>query len=94
MPVMHFRIQWPDGDEANCYSPSLVIGDFFKPGEAYALNDFVERSRQALGIASERVREKYGFACSAALDQLAQIERDARRFADQPGATVRVLEFS
>jgi uncharacterized repeat protein (TIGR04042 family) len=91
---MHFRIQWPDGDEANCYSPSLVIGDFFKPGEAYALNDFVERSRQALGIASERVREKYGFACSAALDQLAQIERDAGRFADQPGATVKVIEFS
>lgn len=94
MPVMHFRIQWPDGDEANCYSPSLVIGDFFKPGEAYALEDFVERSRQALGIASERVREKYGFACSAAMDQLAQIERDAARFRDQPDATVKVIEFS
>ncbi|HZZ12206.1 MAG TPA: MSMEG_0570 family nitrogen starvation response protein [Paraburkholderia sp.] len=94
MPVMHFRIQWPDGDEANCYSPSLVISDFFTPGEAYALDDFVERSRQALGIASERVREKYGFACSAALDQLAQIERDAERFRDQAEATVKVLEFS
>jgi uncharacterized repeat protein (TIGR04042 family) len=94
MPVMHFRIQWPDGDEANCYSPSLVIGDFFKPGEAYALNDFVERSRQALSIASERVREKYGFACSAAMDQLAQIERDAERFRDQPEASVQVIEFS
>jgi uncharacterized repeat protein (TIGR04042 family) len=77
-----------------CYSPSLVIGDFFKPGEAYALDDFVERSRQALGIASERVREKYGFACSAAMDQLAQIERGAERFRDQPEATVKVIEFS
>jgi uncharacterized repeat protein (TIGR04042 family) len=94
MPVMHFRIQWPDGDEANCYSPSLVIGDFFKPGEAYALDDFVERARQALGIASERVREKYGFACSAAFDQLAQIERAAERFRDRPEAAVRVIEFS
>ena len=94
MPVMHFRIQWPNGDEANCYSPSLVIGDFFKPGEAYALEDFVERSREALGIASERVREKYGFACSAALDQLAQIERDAARFRDHPDASVKVIEFS
>lgn len=94
MPVMHFRIQWPDGDEANCYSPSLVIGDFFIPGEAYALEDFVARSRQALGIASERVREKYGFACSAAMDQLAQIERDAARFRDCPEATVKVIEFS
>lgn len=94
MPVMHFRIQWPDGDEANCYSPSLVIGDFFKPGEAYPLEDFVTLSRQALNIASERVREKYGFACSAAMDQLAQIEREAERFRDQPDATVKVIEFS
>lgn len=94
MPVMHFRIQWPDGDEANCYSPSLVIGDFFKPGETYALDDFVERTRQALGIASERVREKYGFACSAALDQLAQIERDAERYRGHPEAAVKVIEFS
>ena len=91
---MHFRIQWPDGAEANCYSPSLVIGDFFTPGEAYPLDDFVARSQQALGIASERVREKYGFACSAALDQLAQIERDAARFRDRPEATVKVIAFS
>jgi uncharacterized repeat protein (TIGR04042 family) len=91
---MHFRIRWPDGDEANCYSPSLVIGDFFEPGQAYPLADFVERSRQALNIASDRVREKYGFACSAAMDQLAQIERDAERFRDRPDATVKVIEFS
>jgi uncharacterized repeat protein (TIGR04042 family) len=94
MPVMHFRIQWPDGDEANCYSPSLVINDFFTPGEAYRLDDFVARSRQALHIASERVREKYGFACSAAMDQLAQIEHAAGRFRDQPDAMVKVIEFS
>ncbi|WP_144112750.1 MSMEG_0570 family nitrogen starvation response protein [Paraburkholderia sp. BCC1886] len=94
MPVMHFRIQWPDGDEANCYSPSLVIKDFFAPGETYPLDDFVARSRQALGIASERVREKFGFACSAAMDQLAQIEHSAERFRDRPDATVKVIEFS
>jgi uncharacterized repeat protein (TIGR04042 family) len=40
------------------------------------------------------VRAKYGFACSAAMDQLAQIERDAERFRDQPEATVKVIEFS
>jgi uncharacterized repeat protein (TIGR04042 family) len=79
MPVMHFRIQWPDGGEANCYSPSRVVSEFFTPGHAYPLEDFVQRSREALGIASERVRQKYGFACSAALDQLAQIEREAER---------------
>jgi uncharacterized repeat protein (TIGR04042 family) len=91
MPAVHFRIKWPDGVEVNCYSPSTVVKDFFTPGERYPLNDFVERSRQALQIGSERVRAKFGFACSSAMDQLAQIEREALRFSDVPGAAVTVL---
>jgi uncharacterized repeat protein (TIGR04042 family) len=86
MPVMHFRIQWPDNSEANCYSPSQVVSDFFTAGE-----DFVSRAREALNIASERVREKYGFACSAAMDQLAKIEVEAERFLGEPDAKVRVI---
>ncbi|BAN28057.1 putative uncharacterized protein (plasmid) [Caballeronia insecticola] len=88
---MHFRIRWPDGVEANCYSPSTVVGEFFTAGESYAIGDFVARSRKALNIGSERVREKYGFACSAALDQLARIEEDARRFTQTHDARVTVL---
>jgi uncharacterized repeat protein (TIGR04042 family) len=91
MPVMHFRIRWPDGVEANCYSPSTVVGEFFTAGAAYPVEDFVARSREALNIGSERVREKYGFACSAALDQLARIEEDADRFKDARDAHVTVL---
>jgi len=93
MPVMHFRVQWPDGTEANCYSPSTVVGEFFVAGQRYALGDFVERAREALHIGSERVREKYGFACSAAMDQLAQIEAQAERFAADPQAQVNVVEL-
>jgi uncharacterized repeat protein (TIGR04042 family) len=92
MPVTHFRVRWPDGAEANCYSPSSAIKDFFAPGERYPLDQFVERSREALQIASERVRQRYGYACSAAMDQLAQIERDAQRFADTPDSVVTVLD--
>ncbi|MDR5761172.1 MSMEG_0570 family nitrogen starvation response protein [Caballeronia sp. LZ035] len=91
MPVMHFLIRWPDGVEANCYSPSTVVSEFFAAGQRYAVDDFVARSREALHIGSERVREKYGFACSAALDQLARIEDDARRFHDAHEAQVTVL---
>jgi uncharacterized repeat protein (TIGR04042 family) len=94
MPVTHFRVRWPDGVEANCYSPSSVVSDFFAPGEHYPLDKFVERSREALQIASERVRQKYGYACSAAMDQLAQIERDAQRFADMPDSVVTVLDVN
>jgi uncharacterized repeat protein (TIGR04042 family) len=47
--------------------------------------------RYALNVASERVRAKFGFACSMALDQLAAIEAVAQRFDDH--AEVEMLGF-
>jgi uncharacterized repeat protein (TIGR04042 family) len=93
MPEMHFTIAWPDGVEEACYSPSLVIKDYFEPGQTYGLTDFLERSRTALSIASDRVQAKYGMPCSLALGQLARIERSAQRFPDTPDAPVRILSF-
>ncbi len=93
MPVMHFHVRWPDSSETRCYSPSLVVQDFLLPGQAYALDDFVARTREALGIASERVRAKYGFACSQALGQLAEIEHIASRFHGRADAQVTVTAF-
>ena len=93
MPEMRFLIRWPDGKAESCYSPSLVIKDFFVPGETYPVSDFVERSRTALNIASERVKAKYGFACSSAMDQLARIETAARTFSHLPDARVCVDAF-
>lgn len=93
MPAMHFHLRWPDGRESRCYSPSLVVKDYFEPGSAYPLPEFLRRARESLGIASERVRAKFGFACSMALDQLAQIESEAARFADSPQSQVEVLRF-
>jgi uncharacterized repeat protein (TIGR04042 family) len=94
MPVMHFRVRWPDDSETNCYSPSLVIKDYFEEGRRYPLEDFLRRSREALDIASERVRAKYGYFCSSAMDQQAQIESIAQRFGDQPDAAVEIVEFT
>ena len=93
MPEMRFFIRWPDGTAERCYSPSLVIKDYFTPGESYALADFVERSRTALNIASERVKEKYGFYCTSAMAQLERIETAAKAFTDRPGARVSVDAF-
>src|SRR3954463_12216888 len=70
MPEMHYRLRWPDETEMTCYSPSLVIRDYFEPGADYALAEFLRRVREATHIASERVREKFGYACSRAHDQL------------------------
>ena len=93
MPEMHFHLRWPDGQESVCYSPSLVVREHLQVGQSYALPDFLHRTRTALNIASERVRAKYGFACSMAMDQLAAIEQQARAFDDAPGASVQVLGF-
>jgi uncharacterized repeat protein (TIGR04042 family) len=93
MPEMYFSVRWPDGSVERCYSPSLVIKEHFTPGESYVLAEFLDRSRTALTAASERVRQKHGFACSRALDQLARIEAACRRFVHIPSAQVSVAAF-
>lgn len=90
MPEMYFHVRWPDGVTQRCYSPSTVVEDYFVPGGQYALADFVERSRTALGIAGDRVQEKFGFFCTGASDQLAQIERTAAAYAAVSDAKVTV----
>ena len=93
MPEMLFRVRWPDESELRCYSPSLVIRDYFAPGQTMPLPTFMSQVSEALNIASERVRAKYGFACSSALGQLQQLEDYAERFADEANAQVHIIEF-
>jgi len=93
MPEMRFRIRWPDGTTEDCYSPSLAIKDFFAVGASYPLAEFVTRSRTALHIASERVKDKYGWRCSRAAAQLARIEAAAQGFTALPDARVVVDAF-
>lgn len=90
MPEMWFNVRWPDGVAQRCYSPSTVVAEYFTAGTAYELADFVERSRTALGIAGERVRERFGFYCTGASEQLAQIEQAATAYAAVAGAKVTV----
>nr|WSY48823.1 MSMEG_0570 family nitrogen starvation response protein [Streptomyces sp. NBC_00886] len=91
MPEMYFQVRWPDGVTQRCYSPSTVVEDYFTTGGEYDLADFVERSRAALGTAGERVREKYGFFCTGASGQLAQIEETASAYAADAKVTVESL---
>jgi uncharacterized repeat protein (TIGR04042 family) len=82
MPVTHFVVRWPDGEEERCYSPSSIVREYLHPGE-YPLDVFLSHTHNALSAASERVREKFGYACSSALDQWAEIERRAEPFLAQ-----------
>ncbi|MEL6441316.1 MAG: hypothetical protein AAFQ80_18940 [Cyanobacteria bacterium J06621_8] len=55
MPEINFKIQWSDGIEQTCYSPSLVVKEYFKTATEYELNEFIEKARTALNIASDRL---------------------------------------
>lgn len=93
MPEIRFQIEWPDGTQDTCYSPSLVVKDYFTPGETYSLEDFVTKAREALKIASDRVQAKYGYPCGLALGQLQEIEASATRYRDLPNPRVRAVQF-
>lgn len=94
MPEMHFTIEWPNGKRERCYSPSYIIEDYFVPGCSYPVPEFLERASAALEGASERVRQRYGFACSSALDQLSELKRSGSELsALERAREVKVLEF-
>ena len=93
MPEIRFQIQWPDGSEEICYSPSLVIQDYFEAGVAYDLKEFVERSCVALTIASDRVKIKYGSRCGLALGQLRAIETRAAQYQNLDDPKVRLIRY-
>jgi len=80
MPEMTFDIRWPDGSTQSCYSPSLVMHDFLTAGQRYTVGDLLSRTSTALAEASDRVRAKYGFACTSAAATCEQITRVAGRF--------------
>jgi uncharacterized repeat protein (TIGR04042 family) len=80
MPERHFDIQWPNGKEESCYSPSSIINDYLSAGESYPLKDFVQLAELSLNEASERVRAKYGYSCSSAMDQLYKIKQSSMQF--------------
>ena len=91
MPEVHFTVQLPDGSREQCYSPSTVVCRYFKQGEEMSVTDFLTRSRAALAEASERVRARYGFACSSVSAQLQEIEQFTKR--QPPDGQVRILSI-
>lgn len=94
MPEVHFEVRWPDGARRTYYSPSTAVHAHLRAGEIYAVCDFLERARAAMHAASERVRAKYGYTCSSALDTLSQIEQTARAFESNTRAEVTVVAMN
>jgi len=93
MPERHFKIQWPDGFEEICYSPSSTIDNYLNKGQEYSVADFLDIADKALNEASERVRQKYGYACSSARDQLELIKERGGLFQNKTSSFVTVLDI-
>lgn len=91
MPEMTMTVRWPDGREQECYSPSLVLHDHLEAGATYPVTEFLDRFLRALGLASDRVQEKFGFACTSAAASAEELRRVAA--AHPPEATVVVLRL-
>ncbi|WP_195819989.1 MSMEG_0570 family nitrogen starvation response protein [Roseobacter sp. MH60115] len=80
MPETRFTVRWPDGQTEQLYSPSTVVREYLAAGTTYPLEDFTQRCRIALEQASMRVEAKYGYRCTSADAQLADIERTVSTF--------------
>ncbi|MGW0035444.1 MSMEG_0570 family nitrogen starvation response protein [Gordonia sp. NPDC003376] len=91
MPEMTFSVRWPDGVVQECYSPSLVIHDHLDVGGTYTVGEFRTRATTALGEAAERVRAKFGFACTSAAASAEAIGISAKRYDDR--ATVDIVSM-
>jgi uncharacterized repeat protein (TIGR04042 family) len=92
MPEVIFTVQLPDGTIKECYSPSSVVRRYFTAGEEITVTEFLDRSREALAAASERVRAKFGFSCSSASGQWREIEEWTSTL--QGNSTLRVIGIS
>lgn len=64
VPEVHLTLQWPDGLSSQLYSPSTVILEHLPPGEQMTVAQLQSRGIEGLHRASERVRARYGFACT------------------------------
>jgi uncharacterized repeat protein (TIGR04042 family) len=92
MPELLFDVRWPDGETETYYTPSTTLTEHLSAGKSYELEEFLARARKAMHHASERVRARYGYSCSSAMDTLQQIEAKAARLELRVrGSTVSIV---
>ncbi|KMJ43787.1 hypothetical protein AB204_17810 [Xenorhabdus khoisanae] len=94
MPSVNFTVKWPDGKLIQYYSPSTVIYEYLFIGQRYSSTQFLHQVENGLLAASERVRARYGFTCSSAMDNLAMIKSQARVFGLNPEDQIEVIEMT
>jgi uncharacterized repeat protein (TIGR04042 family) len=83
MPEVELTLEWPDGGRSRLYSPSTVILEHLAPGQSVTVAELRARGTLALRQASERVRARYGFACTRADEEERRLLEQVARFGDE-----------
>jgi len=80
MPEVVLELHWPDGETSPFYSPSTVVYEYLKPGETLSIAELEQKGLAALREASERVRARYGFACTRTDEEALRLQCSIARY--------------
>jgi len=89
MPEVLLELCWPDGEVSRFYSPSTVVYEFFKPGDRLTIAELEQKGLAALREASERVRARYGFACTRTDEEASRLRQRLALYPPQDGVDIR-----
>jgi len=88
VPEVHLTLQWPDGLSSELYSPSTVILQHLPPGSQLSVAELETRGLAGLQQASERVRARYGFACTRTDEEALKLKSSLAAYAADQMVTV------
>jgi uncharacterized repeat protein (TIGR04042 family) len=80
MPEVVLELRWPDGEASSFYSPSTVVYEFLKPGDRLSIAELEQKGLAALSEASERVRARYGFACTRTDEEALKLRKRVAKY--------------
>ena len=89
MPEVLLDLEWPDGRRSCLYSPSTVVLQHLPPGSELSVAELREAGLRSLAEASERVRARYGFACTRTEEEAARLRQLTSQY--DPRGRVKVL---
>jgi uncharacterized repeat protein (TIGR04042 family) len=88
MPEVVLQLHWPDGLDSTLYSPSTVVLDYLPPGKSFSVAEVERLGLQALHEASERVRARYGFACTRTDEEASKLRQQVARYGSDASVQV------
>lgn len=89
MPEVFLELRWPDGEASRFYSPSTVVYEFLKPGDQLTVAELEQKGLAALREASERVRARYGFACTRTDEEASRLQQRLALYPSQATVEIR-----